>query len=138
MTAPTPPLFQSQLSQPINSNNFLALQSAVLAVSNAGSTGSGHITFTALPGTQRVTFKITNTGTKNAYVAGSNSSSITPAVVSTSTPTPTTGTGAVATCDCIPAGAILTQDFVAGTDTISAICGGSDTTTLELSIGYGQ
>lgn len=134
----TPPLFQSQLSQPVTSNNFLAVQSAQLSVSNVGASGSQHVTFTNIPGTLRVTYKICNTGTKTAYLAGSNSASIAVAVASSSTPTPTSGTGAVATCDCIPAGAILTQDFVAGTNTISAICANTDTTTLEISVGLGQ
>lgn len=128
----TPPAFQSQLTQPVSSNNFIAVQSAQLAVT--ASTGS--ITFTDIPGVQRVTLKITNSGTKGCYMASGKGSAT--AVVSSSTPTPANGTGAVATCDYIAAGAILTQDYVQGTNTFAAICGGADSTTLELSIGYGQ
>lgn len=136
MTNPTPPVFQSQLSQLMIANNFIALQSAQLAATHTSSTP---ITFTVAPGTNRVTFKISNTGLKTAYLAGSNSSiSVTPAVASSSTPTPASGTGITSTCDAIPAGAVLQQDYIMGTDTISAICAGTDTTTLEISIGQGQ
>lgn len=135
----SPPKFLSPLSQQMNSNNFIALQSAQLTVSNSGGTGSAHVTFTNLPATQRVTLKICNTGTKTAYLAGYNSSTgVVAAVASSSTPTPTAGTNAVSTCDAIPAGAILQQDYIQGTDSLSAICGGTDTTTLEISIGQGQ
>jgi hypothetical protein len=136
MSNPTPPVFQSQLSQPTIAANFIALQSALLTVGHASSTP---VTFTVAPGTNRVTFKICNTGTKTAYLAGSNSSvAVTPAVASSSTPTPTSGANCVSTCDAIPAGSVLQQDFIMGTDTISAICAGTDTTTLEISIGQGQ
>lgn len=128
----TPPAFKSQLSQPMTANNFIAVQSAKLAVTNV----SASIIFTDLPGTGRVTAKITNSGTKGCYLASGAGSAT--AVASSATPTPTAGTGAVATCDYIGAGVILTQDYVAGTTTFAAICGGSDTTTLEISTGYGQ
>lgn len=128
----TPPQGFSYLSQPMTANNFIAVQSAKLSVTNS----TGSITFTDLPGTQRVTVKITNSGLKGCYLASGAGTAT--AVVSSSTPTPTSGTGAVATCDFIGAGAILTQDFVAGTNTFAAICGGSDSTTLEFSIGFGQ
>lgn len=131
--APTAPRFQSQLSLPIQSNNFIALQSAQLAVTNGTSTS---VTFTTTTGTLRVTAKITNSGSKGCYLASGNGSAA--AVVSSSTPTPTTGTGAVATCDFIGPGAILQQDFIQGTNTFAAICAGSDTTVLEISIGQGQ
>lgn len=131
----SPPAFKSALSQQMNANNFIALQSASLAVTAT----SGHVTFTNLPGTQRVTFKICNTGTKTAYLAGYNSATgVVAAVASSSTPTPTSGVNQVSTCDAIPAGAVLQQDYIQGTDSISAICGGADTTTLEISIGQGQ
>ena len=131
------PTFQSYLTVPIQSNNFIAMQSAQLAVSNSGGTGSASITFTALPGTQRLTMKITNSGTKGAYLASGHTTAT--AVASSATPTPAASVAnLVATCDYIAAGAILQQDFVAGTDTIAAICGGTDTTTLEISIGAGQ
>lgn len=132
----TPPAFQSQLSQPFNSNNFIAVQSAQLTVSNTGASGSLNITFTDMPGTGRVTMKITNSGTKGCYLASGKGSAT--AVVSTGTPTPANGTGVVATCDYIAAGSILTQDFIQGTNTFAAICNGTDTTTLELSSGFGQ
>ena len=128
------PKAQSLLSQPVQANNFIALQSAQLAVTYTSSTP---ITFTDLAGTQRVTAKITNSGTKGCYLASGVAGS-TVAVVSTSTPTPTSGVGVVSTCDFIAAGSILTQDYIQGTTTFAAICAGSDTTTLEISIGYGQ
>ncbi len=106
----TPPQMQSLLTVPVQSNNFIALQSASLAVSNAGSTGSASVTFTDMSGTLRVTAKITNSGTKGCYLASGNSTAT--AVASTSTPTPTSGAGVVATCDYIAAGAILQQDFI--------------------------
>lgn len=132
--AMTLPDFQSKLSQPVTSNNFTPIQSVQLAVSNAGATGSASKTFTTVPGTNRVTLKITNAGNKGAYLATGVGSAT--AVASSGTPAPTTGSAA--TCDYIAAGAILTQDYPADTNTIAAICAGSDTTTLEVSIGYGQ
>ena len=134
----TLPNYQSMLSKPVQINNFTPIQSAQRTVSNAGASGSQSITFTLVPGgATRTTFKITNVGDKGAYVATGIGSAT--AVVSTSTPTPASSvSGAVATCDYIAAGAIITQDYVAGTNTIAAICAGSDTTTLEISIGYGQ
>lgn len=135
----TPPASQSLLSVPIQSNNFIAVQSAKIIVSNSGSSGSQSLTFTDVPGTVRITAKITNSGTKGVYLASGSSSGLPViAVASTTTPQPASGTAAVATCDYIAAGAILTQDFVQGTDTFAAICGGSDTSTLEVSVGYGQ
>lgn len=128
----TAPTFQSQLSQPFQANNFIALQSAQLAVTAT----TGNVIFTDLAGTQRVTAKITNSGTKGCYLASGAGSAT--AVVSSSTPTPTAGAGVVATCDYIAAGAILTQDFIQGTTTFAAICAGSDSTTLEISVGFGQ
>jgi len=128
----TPPLYQSKLSAPVQINNFIAIQSAQLAVTAV----TGSITFIDIAGTQRVTAKITNSGTKGCYLASGVGSAT--AVVSSSTPTPTAGDGVVSTCDYIAAGAIFTQDFLPGTNTFAAICGGADTTTLEISIGYGQ
>ncbi len=128
----TNPNFQSRLSQQVQINNFIALQSAQLAVTATTSS----VTFTDLSGTNRVTAKITNSGSKGCYLASGHGSAT--AVVSTSTPTPTSGSGVVATCDYIAAGGIFTQDFIAGTNTFAAICAGSDSTTLEISVGYGQ
>lgn len=130
----TPPALQSKLSPPITSNNFIAMQSALLSPGTA----SLSVTFTNIPSTQRVTLKISNTGTKAAYVCGSNSGAVKVAVVSSATPQPTSGPATVSNCDCIPSGAILTQDYVGGTDTLSAICASGNSTTLEISIGGGQ
>ena len=135
MTITSPP-FQSMLTQPVQTNNFIAVQSAQRTVSNAGASGSQSITFTDLPGTQRITAKITNTGVKGCYLASGKTTAT--AVVSSSTPQPASGTGVVANCDYIAAGAILNQDYIQGTDTFAAICAGADTTTLEISVGYGQ
>lgn len=132
---PVPPVFQSQLSQPVMINNFTPLQSVQLTVSNSGATGSASKTFTVVPSTQRVTFKITNSGAKGAYMAFGDGAAT--AVISSGTVTPATGAG-LSTCDYIAAGAILTQDAPGGYDTIAAICAGSDTTTLEISYGFGQ
>ena len=136
MVAPTPPIMSSMLSQPISVNSFIAVQSAKLTVSNAGASGSQSITFTDLPGTGRISAKITNSGTKGCYLASGAGSAT--AVVSSGTPTPTTGDGAVATCDYIGAGTVHTLSFIKGTNTFAAICSGTDTTTLEISTGYGQ
>lgn len=130
----TSPNFQSLLSQPVQANNFVALQSARLSVTNGSSTP---VTFTDLAGTLRITAKITNSGSKGCYLASGVSGSTT-AVISSSTPTPTSGSGVVATCDYIAAGSILTQDYIQGTTTFAGICDGSDSTTLEISVGYGQ
>ncbi len=132
----TNPSFQSRLSQPMQANNFIALQSAQLTVSNSGASGSQSITFTDMSGTGRVTAKITNSGTKGCYMASGHTTAV--AVVSTGTPTPTSGAGVVSTCDYVAAGSILTQDYIQGTNTFAAICNGSDTTTLEISVGTGQ
>lgn len=131
-----PKNFFSRLSQAFTANNFIAVQSAQLTVSNSGASGSQQITFTQFLGTKRITAKITNSGTKGCYLASGVGSAT--AVVSAGTPTPAVNTGAVATCDYIAAGSILTQDYFEGTDTFAAICNGSDTTTLEISIGVGQ
>lgn len=129
----TPPALQSKLSPPITANNFIAMQSALVSPGTA----SLAITFTNIPSSQRVTFKISNTGTNAAYVCGSNSSGAKVAVLSSSTPAPTSGAASVSNCDCIPAGAILTQDYVGGTDTLAFIVR-SGSTNIEISIGGGQ
>lgn len=130
------PNYFSRLSQAFTANNFIAVQSAQLAVSNAGASGSQSITFTQLTGTKRITAKITNSGSKGCYLASGIGSAT--AVVSSSTPTPVVNSGDRATCDYIAAGSILTQDFFENTDTLAAICAGTDTTTLEISLGVGQ
>lgn len=132
------PNYQSQLAQQIQTQNFVAIQSGKLLVSNAGSTGSRSIQFTNIPGTNRVTAKITNSGSKGCYIA-SGAGSATAIVSQDATVLPTVSSGsAVATCDFIASGAILTQDYIQGTDTWAFICGGSDTTTVEVSVGFGQ
>lgn len=128
----TLPTFVSPLAQPVTANNFIAIQSVQISVTSTTSSK----TFTAIPGTLRVTMKITNSGTKGCYISSGHTTAT--AVVSSGTPTPSAGTPIVATCDYVAAGSILTQDYIQGTDTIAAITAGSDTTTLEVSIGYGQ
>lgn len=131
----SPPPMPSLLSQRQTANNFIALQSIQIPVTSTSISRS----FTNLPGGGPVTMKITNTGNSGAYLAGCNSSAIVAAVSSiTANAQPTAGTNAVSNCDYVAAGAILTQDYIAGTDTLSAICSGSNSTTLEVSIGYGQ
>lgn len=128
----TPPPFRSQLSVPVQSNNFLAVQSAKLSVTSTNSS----ITFTDVPGTLRITAQITNSGTKGCFISSGHSSAT--AVVSSSTPTPASGDEVASTCTYVAAGAILTYDFLPGTNTFAAITDNSDTTTLEISVGYGQ
>ncbi len=134
----TVPNYQSLLSVPMQTNNFTPVQSAQLVVSNAGATGSASVTFTVIPGTGRVTYKITNSGEKGAYVASGSGSATAIASVAGSPRPAAASPPTVANCDYIAPGAIITQDYAPGTDTIAAICAGSDTTTLEISIGYGQ
>lgn len=132
----TPPQIYSKLSQRVSANNFIAIQSAQLSVSNAGVSGSQSITFSDVAGGLKMTLKITNAGTKGCYLASGIGSAT--AVVSTSTPQPVSGVEVVSNCDYIAAGSILTQDYPPGTNTFAAICSGTDTTVLELSTGYGQ
>lgn len=132
---PTPPQLVSKLSIPVMANNFIPMQSVSLAV---GTANASSVTFTNIPSSQRVTYKFSNVGTKAAFLSGTNSAAPVAAIVATSTPQPTSTLISISTCDCLPAGAILTQDYPGGTDTISAICGGTDTTTLQISIGGGQ
>lgn len=121
-----PHLYGSLLSQPTTAINFVPQLSAVLAVGGT----SASITFTPLTGSQRQTFKITNKGNHGAYVAWGIGSAT--AVASTGTP--------AANCDYVAQGAIITQDYQVSTgivDTIAAIQDGG-TTTLEITLGYGQ
>lgn len=127
------PSFQSLVAQNVNMGNFIAIQSAQLAVTNSSSS----ITFTLIPGTIRRTFKITNSGSKGCYLASGAGSAT--AVVSSSTPIPVSSVAnAVATCDYIGAGETLIMDYLQGTTTLAAITAGSDSTTLEISSGYGS
>lgn len=129
----TLPDYKSKLATPVIAMSFRPNQSAKIAVINASSTS---VTFTVIPGQSTfTTLKITNTGTKGAYVSTGVTTAT--AVASSSTPSPASGV-AISNCDYIAAGAIYVQDYPAGTDTIAAICGGTDTTTLEVSIGSGQ
>lgn len=133
------PPMRSMLSVPVQTNNFVPVQSAQLAVSNAGASGSQDVTFTILPGSVggRITYKITNSGEEGAYIAAGIGSAT--AIVATATPSPAAGAGvSISNCDYIAGGAILTQDYPAQYDTLAAICSGSNTTTLEITIGYGQ
>lgn len=117
---------QSFLAQQVLDQNFTPQLSASLAV--AGTSAS--VTFTPITGNLRQTFKITNKGTHGAYIGWGQGSAT--AVASTSTP--------AAMCDYVAAGAIITQDYTivnGPVDTIAAIQDGG-TTTLEISIGFGQ
>lgn len=139
-TLNAPPPRPSQLSQRHTADNFLALQSCNIQATSSASS----ITFTNLPGNQPVTLKVFNAGAsgKHAYICGSASAvSIVSAVASTTNPS-SSQVGAsgyyVSNCDCVPAGSILTQDYIAGTDTWSVICASGISAVLELSLGYGQ
>lgn len=146
----TPPPRPSQLSQRNTADNFVALQSCNI---QAIPSTAASITFTNLPGNQPVTFKIFNSGAsgKHAYVCGSSSAAsggVAAAVASTTNPTSVSqllnsGSGntqaySISNCDCVPAGAILTQDYIMGTDSISVICAAGISAVLEISMGYGQ
>ncbi len=137
-TTNAPPPRPSQLSQRHTADNFLALQSCQILANPTASA----ITFTNLPGNQPVTLKAFNAGAsgKHAYICGSNSAiSVVSAVASTTDPTAATiGQYYVSNCDCIPAGAILTQDYISGTNTFSVICASGISAVIELSLGYGQ
>ncbi len=131
-----PPRLTSMLSQPMISDNFMPYQSAVISMGTGAVAVA--VTFTVKVNTQRVTYKFSNTGTKAAYVSVGTSTGIVAAVASTSTPQPTSTLISTSICDCIPGGAILTQDYPGGFDTISAICKTGENTTLEISAGGGQ
>ena len=122
---------QSLLSQQVRMDNFVPQLSAKITTSGT----SASVTFTPLTGTLNTTFKITNKGTKGAYLGWGVGSAT--AVASSGTPT--------ASCDYIGAGAILTQNFQSSAgvvDTIAAIQGGdtqdNGATILEITLGFGQ
>ena len=123
---------QSLLSLPTRADNFVPKLSGKIVT---GATVSG-ITFAPLTGTTRTTFKITNKGSKGAYIGWG---------VGTATAFVSSATVVSANCDYVGAGSILTQDFQTTTgvvDTIAAIQG-SDTqdngsTILEVTLGFGQ
>ena len=131
-----PPRNVSMLAQPIITDNFIPYQSANIVI-GTGSVAV-NLTFTVNVNTQRVTYKFANTGSKVAYVSVNSSANIVAAVTSTSTPQPTSTLLSVSICDCIPGGAILTQDYPGGYDTISAVCKSGENTTLEITSGGGQ
>lgn len=139
-TLNAPPPRPSQLSQRHTADNFIALQSCNILANPVASA----ITFTNLSGNQPVTMKIFNAGASGnkAYICGSSSAiSVVSAVASTTNPSASpVGPGGfyVSNCDCVPAGAILTQDYIAGTDTWSVICPAGISAVIELSLGYGQ
>ncbi len=130
-----PPRLQSMLSQPVMSNNFVAMQSALLTIGTGAVSTS--ITFTTIPSTQRISYKFSNTGSNTTYICGSNSANIIAAVASSSTPKPTSTLLSTSVCDAIPSGAIMVLDFVGGVNTISAICASGQSASLEISIGAG-
>lgn len=130
MTNITDSGYYSRLALPIRTQNFTPQLSAILTT-GASST---FVSFASgLTGLMSQTFKITNKGSKGAYLGWGNSNDGTvTAVASTATP--------AANCDYIASGAILTQDFQkAGTiiNTIAAVQD-SGSTTLEISVGFGQ
>lgn len=121
-----PRVNQSYLSMQTRMDNFCPQFSAKLAT---GGTSSS-ITFPVVTGAIRTTFKITNKGIEGAYIGWGSGAAT--AVASSGTPT--------AMCDYVAAGTILTQDFqiIGGVvDTIAALQDTS-TTTLEITIGFGQ
>jgi len=121
-----PRLNGSLLAVPTLMQNFCPTFSAKIATSAS----SQSIVFPVVTGTLRQTFKITNKGTKGAYIGWGHGSAT--AVVSTGTPT--------ANCDYVAAGAILTQDYQDANGVVDTIAAIQDTATtdLEISIGYGQ
>lgn len=111
--------------------NFCSQSSAKITTSGT----SQPIVFPAVGNTLkgRQTYKITNTGASNgAYLAWGHGSAT--AVASSTTPAPN--------CDYIAPGAILTQDVLLDSglpaNVIAVIQDGGGTTTLEISIGFGQ
>jgi len=144
-----PPPRPSQLSQRNTADNFVALQSGFI-VAQASATSIG---FTNLSGGQPVTIKFFNDGSagNTAYVCCSNSAAsggAVAAVASTTNPSFATqlfnaGQGnafsySISNCDSLPAGAVLTQDYFAGTNVISVITPSGISDKVEFSIGYGQ
>lgn len=145
----TPPPKPSQLSQRTTADNFIALQSGyIVAQASAGSIG-----FTNLSGGAPVTIKFFNDGSSGntAYVCCSNSAAsggAVAAIASSTNPSFATqlfnaGQGnaysaSISNCDALPAGAVLTQDYLPGTNTISVITPSGISDKVEFSIGWGQ
>ena len=144
-----PPPKPSQLSQRMTADNFIAFQAGyIVAMPSASSIG-----FTNPSGNQPVTIKFFNDGTagNSAYVCCSNSAAsggAVAAVASSTNPSFATqlfnaGQGnaysaSIANCDALPAGAVLTQDYLPGTNTISVIIPSVASARIEFSIGFGQ
>ena len=145
----TPPPRPSQFSQRTTADNFIAFQSGyIIAESSASSIG-----FTNLSGGAPVTIKFFNDGSSGntAYVCCSNSAASGGAVAAVASSTNpnfaiqlfNAGQGnafsqSISNCDALPAGAVLTQDYMAGTNVISVITPSGISDKIEFSIGYGQ
>lgn len=145
----TPPPRPSQFSQRTTADNFIAFQSGfIIAQPSASSIG-----FTNLSGNQVVTVKFFNDGSagNTAYVCCSNSAASgggVAAIASTTNPSFVTqllnaGQGnalsySISNCDALPAGAVITQDYMPGTNLISVITPAGYSAKTEFSIGYGQ
>lgn len=118
--------YQSPLAQQVNPQNFSPSAFVKLAV--AGTSAS--VKFTAITGTIRPTFVISNKGSNGAYIAWGVGSAT--AVAATTSPQPYG--------HYIPAGVVETLDLQSSTgptDTVAAIQDGGST-TLEISYGQGQ
>ena len=145
----TPPPKPSQTSQRTTADNFIAFQSGfIIAQPSATSIG-----FTNPSGGAPVTIKFFNDGSSGntAYTCCSNSAAsggAVAAVASTTNPSFATllfnaGQGnafsySISNCDALPAGAVLTQDYMAGTNIISVITPSGISDKIEFSIGFGQ
>ena len=136
----------SYLSQPVRMDNFTAQSSQKLVTG----TTSLYITFAPLTGVQTSTFKITNKGTKGAYIAWASvvGGQAAPVAITSSSNGVTSGQTpsavGTASCDYIAAGAVMVQNFQSSfgpVDSIAAIQGGdsqdSGSTALEVSYGFG-
>lgn len=151
---PVPIPKPSQFSQRTTADNFIAFQSGyIVAQSSASSIGFMN-PYGSLPGgAPPVTIKFFNDGSSGntAYVCCSNSAAsggAVAAIASTTNPSFATqllnaGQGnalsySISNCDSVPAGAIITQDYVAGTNTISVITPAGISGKIEFSIGWGQ
>lgn len=117
--------------------NFTPKSSVKLSVTDA----SASVTFSALTppfnSNRRQTFCVYNGGASDAFISGGYNAAT--AAVSTTTP--------AANCHCIGAGTVQVIDLLylsdpsnpdLVTNTIAAICATGESTTLEISIGYGQ
>ena len=139
----------TQLSQHTTADNFVALQSGYIVAQPSASS----IAFTNPSGGAPVTIKFFNDGSSGntAYVCCSNSAAsggAVAAVASSTNPQFATqlfnaGQGnamqySISNCDSLPAGAVITQDYFAGTNVISMITPSGISAKVEFSVGYGQ